>query len=161
MVVSAGVASLSSVLVVVRCCPLFVAVHRSLLSVFVLVGRALLSRFPSLAWRLAMGDVDGGVVASVGRVCVQSWSVVGVGGFRRRWLSFAGSLCPLRVLLPLLGGCGVMLGGRGRSWTPGTVRPGGGYRTLHGSDVVARRMRVVVVRCVEVVGGVVSVVVAR
>ena len=54
-----------------------------------------------------------------------------------------------------------MLGGRCRSWTPGTVRPGGGYRTLHGSDVVARRMRVVVVQCVEVVGGVVGVVVAR
>ena len=157
MVVSAGVASLSSVLVV----PLFVAVHRSLLSVFVRVRRALLSRFPSLAWRLVMGDVDGGVVASVGQACVQSWPMVGVGCFRRRWLSFAGSLCPLRVLLPWLGGCGVMLGGRSRSWTPGAVGPSGGYRTLHESDVVARRMQVVVVRCVEVVGGVVGVVAAR
>ena len=35
------------------------------------------------------------------------------------------------------------------------------YATLHGSDVVARRMRVVVGRCVEVVGGVVGVVLAR
>ena len=32
---------------------------------------------------------------------------------------------------------------------------------LHGSDVVARRMRVVVGQCVEVVGGVIGVVVAR
>ena len=108
-----------------------------------------------------MGDVNGGVVASVGRVCVQSWPMVGMGCFHRRWLSFARSLCPLCVLLPWLGGCGVMLGGRCHSWTPGTVRPGGGYRTLHGSDVVARQMRVVVVRCIEVVGGVVGVVVAR
>ena len=74
VVVSTGIALLSSVLVVVRCCPLFVAVHRSLLSVFVLVGRTLLSRFPSLAWRLAMGD-----------------------GRRRRWccrVSWAG-VCPV------------------------------------------------------------------
>ena len=90
-----------------------------------------------------MGDVNSGVVASVWRVCVQSWPVVGVGGFHRRWLLFAGSLCPLHVLLPLLGGCGVMLGDRCHSWMPGTVRPGGGYRTLHGSDVVVRQMRVV------------------
>ena len=82
---------------VVCCCPLFTAIHlRSWL----------------LAWHLAMGDVDGGVVASVGRVCVQSWLMVGVGCFHRRWLSFAGSLCPLRVLLLWLGGCGVMLGGQ-------------------------------------------------
>ena len=54
-----------------------------------------------------------------------------------------------------------MLGGRSRSWTPGAVGPSGGYRTLHESDVVARRMQVVVVRCVEVVGGVVGVVAAR
>ena len=118
VVVSAGVASLSSILVVVRCCPLFIAVHRSL---FVCVHHVLLSRFPSLAWCLAMGDIDGGVVVSVGQVCVQLWPMVGLGCFRRRWLSFAGSLCPLRILLPWLGGCGVMLGGHCRSWMPGTI----------------------------------------
>ena len=161
MVVSAGIASLSSGLVIIHCCPLFIAVHRSLLSIFIHVRRALLSCFLSLAWRLEAGDVDSGVVASVGQVCVQSWPMVGMGCFRRHWLSFAGSLCPLRVLLPWLGGCGVMLGSHCRSWTPGTVRPGGGYRTLHGSDVVARQMQVVIVRCVEVVGGVVGMVVAH
>ena len=40
------------------------------------------------------------------------------------------------------------------------VRPGGGYRTLHGSDVVASWIWVVVVQCVEVVGGIMGVVVA-
>ena len=38
---------------------------------------------------------------------------------------------------------------------------GGVYATLHGSDVVTRRMRVVVGRCVEVMGGIIGVVVAR
>ena len=38
---------------------------------------------------------------------------------------------------------------------------GGVYVTLHGSDVVTRRMRVVIGRCVEVMGGIVGVVVAR
>ena len=84
-----------------------------------------------------------------------------MGGFCGCWLSFAGSLCPLHILLPLLGSCGVMLGGCCCSWTPGTVQLGGGYGTLHGSDVVVRRMGVVVVQCVEVVGGVVGMVVAR
>ena len=53
-----------------------------------------------------------------------------------------------------------MLGSCCRSWTPGTVRLGGSYRMLHGSDVVARWMQVVVVCCVEVVGGVMGMVVA-
>ena len=153
--------SLSFILAVVHCCLLFVAVHCSLLSIFVIFCRVLLSHFLLLAWHLAMGDIDGGVVTSVGRVCVQLWPVVGVGGVRGCWLLFAGSLCPLRIFLPLLSGCGVMLGSCCRSWMPGTVRPGGSYRTFYGSDMVARQMWVVVVRCVEVVGGVVGMVVAH
>ena len=105
VVMGAGVTSSSlSVLVVVcscHCCPLFVAVHRSLLSVFILVHRALLNHFASLALCLAMGDVNGGVVALVGWACVQSWPVVCVGGFRGCSLSFAGRCVLCASLLPL------------------------------------------------------------
>ena len=113
--------SLLSVLVVVRCCPWFVAVHRSLLSISILVCRALLNGFASLALRLAMGDVHGGVVALVGWACVQSWPVVCVGGFRGCSLSFAGRCVLCGSWLALLGGCGVVLGGCSCFWTLGTV----------------------------------------
>ena len=121
VVVSAGVASLLSVLVIVRCCPLFVAVHRSLLSVFVLVRRALLNCFVSLALRLAMGVVNSGVVALVGWACVQLWPVVHVGDFRGCLLSFVCRCVLCMSLLPLLGGCRVVLGGCSGFWTLGTV----------------------------------------
>ena len=44
----------------------FVAVRCSLLFIFVLVCHALLNGFASLALRLAMGEVHGGVVTLVG-----------------------------------------------------------------------------------------------
>ena len=140
-----------------RCRPFlsFVAVHlRSSLS-------RVVNGFALLALRLAIGDVDGGVVALVGWACVQSWPVVRMGGFRGCSLSFAGRCVLSASLLPLLGGFGLVLGGCSRFRTLGTVWSGGVYATLHGGDMVARRMRVVVGRCVEVVGGVVGVVVAR
>ena len=147
----AGVTSSSLfVLVVVHSCrrSLSVAVHlRS--------SPSRVNGFASLASRLAMGDVDSGVVVLVGWACVQSWPVVRVGGFRGCLLSFAGCCVLSASLLPLLGGFGLVLGGCSRFRTLGTVCSGGVYATLHGSDVVARRMRVVVV------GGVVGVVVAR
>ena len=57
--------------VVIRfCCrpflSLFIAVRCLLLSIFILVHHALLNGFASLALRLAMGGIDGGVVALVG-----------------------------------------------------------------------------------------------
>ena len=132
--VGAGVASSSlSVLVVVRSCrcSLFVAVRLcSSLS-------RVVNGFASLVLRLAMGDVDGGVVALVGLACVQSWPVVRVGGFRGCSLSFAGRCVLSASLLPLLGGFGLVLGGCSRFRTLGTVWSGGVYATLHGSDVVA------------------------
>ena len=122
MAVGAGIASPSiSILVVVQCCPLFVAVHCSLLSIFVLVRRALLNGLELLALCLAMGDINSGVVTLVGWVCVQTWPVVRVGGFRGCSLSFVGRCVLCESLLPLLGGFGVVLGGCSHFWTLGTV----------------------------------------
>ena len=107
-----------------RCRPFlssFVAVHGSLLSIFVLVRRAFLNGFASLGLRLAMGVVNGGVVALVGWACVQSWPVVHVGDFRGCSLSFACRCVRCVSLLPLLGGCHVVLGGCSGFWTLGTV----------------------------------------
>ena len=110
-----------------RCRPLLllsVAVRRGLLFIVcccpssVLVRRALLHGFASLALRLAMGEVDGGGLALVG---IQSWTVVGVDCFRGCWLSFAGCCVLGASLLPLLGGRGVVFGGCCRSWKAGTV----------------------------------------
>ena len=104
MAVGAGVASsLLSVLVVVRsccCCLLFVAVHCSLLSVFILVCRMLLNCFAPLALRLVMGDINSGVVALVGWVGVESGPVVRMGGFHGCSLSFAGRCVHCVSLLP-------------------------------------------------------------
>ena len=100
-----------------RCRPflsLFVAGRCSLLSIFVLVRRTLLNGIASLALRLAMGDVHGGVVALVGWACVQSWPVVRVGSFRVWLLSFAGRCVLCASWLALLGGCGVVSGGCSR-----------------------------------------------
>ena len=93
-----------------------------MLSVFVLVRRALLNRFASLALRLVMGVVNGGVVALVGWACVQSWPVVRVGGFCGSSLSFARCCVLCASLLPLLGGCRVVLGGCSRFWMLGGWR---------------------------------------
>ena len=80
----------------------FVAVHCSLLSIFILVSHIFLSHFALLAWRLVMGDVDGGAVTLVGWVGGQSRLVVGVGGFRGCWLLLAGLLCPLCIFVAIV-----------------------------------------------------------
>ena len=104
-----------SLLSVVRCCPSFAAVRlRSCPS-------RVVKSFASLALRLAMGVVNGGVVVLVEWACVQLWPVVHVGGFRGCSLSFACCCVLCASLLPLLGGCRVVLGGCSRFWTLGTV----------------------------------------
>ena len=85
--------------------------------------------------------------------------MVVVGGFRGRWQSFAGCCVFRASLLALLSGRGHSLGRCCRSWTAWIVRAGGLCLPLHGIDVLAKRMVVVVGRCVEVVGGIVGVVV--
>ena len=77
--------------------------------------------FASLALRLAMGVVNGGVVALVEWACVQSWPVVHMGDFHGCSLSFACRCVLCASLLPLLGGCRVVLGGCSGFWTLGTV----------------------------------------
>ena len=160
--VGAGVASLSlsvlvvvrscrcSLLSVVRCCPSFDAV----------LLRSCPSRVVKLFCVAGVAFGDGChqrwccCVSWVG--VVQSWPVVRVGGFRGSSLSFAGRCVLCVSLLPLLGSCRVVLGGCSRFG----CLAGGIYATLHGSDVVTRRMQVVIGRCVKVMGGIVGVVVA-
>ena len=88
------------------------------------------------------------VMAHGGRVWF-SWVLVVVWG-----------CCVVRTsLLPLLGGCGILLGSCCHSWTAGIMSAGRLHVTLHGGDVVAKQMWVVIGRCVEVVGGVIDMVV--
>ena len=79
---------------VVRCCSAFAAVGRPFLS----VARCyvVLRRWPCV-WRWV------------------KWTLVSMGGFRGRWLSFAGCCVLAASLLPLLVGPGVALGGCCRS----------------------------------------------
>ena len=97
--------SLSSVAVVVQCCPSWVVVHRSLVSVIRSRPSLVVMWFCVAGVALAMGEVDSS----------------GVHGFRGNRSSFAGCCILCTSLLPLLGGRGVALGGCCRSWTAGTV----------------------------------------
>ena len=84
------------------------------------------------------------------RGCVWfSWALVVVWG-----------CCMLHTsLLPLLHGRGIFLGRSCHSWTAEVVSPSGLHVALHGVDVVAKWMWIVVGRCVKVMGDVVGVVV--
>ena len=62
-------------------------------------------------------------------------------------------------VLPLLAGQGHLLGGCCRSWTAGIMSAGQLRVMLHGGDIVAKRMWVVVGQFVKVVGGIAGVVV--
>ena len=62
-------------------------------------------------------------------------------------------------LLPLLHGRGILLGHCYCSWMAGVMSPSGLDVALHGVDMVAKRMWIVVGHCVEGVGDVVVVVV--
>ena len=142
--------------VVIHCCSLwtsFIVVHHALLSVVRLCPSRIVKRFgiAGLAFGIGRGGgagrqrscvVDTGGVALVG--CV--YPVVALGG--HVWVSWAlvviWACCVLRAsLLPLLGGCGILLGRCCRSWTAGVVSPTGIHLALHGVNLVAKRTWVV------------------
>ena len=131
-------------------CPLFVRIRHALLNCFV-----------SVALRLALGEVeDAGGQCWWRRVSCMHAST---GGPWWSWVVFVGAghrlglLCASRSLL--LGGRGHLLDGCCCSRTAGIVSVGGLRVTLHGGDMVAKWMWVVIGRFVEVVGGVAGVVV--
>ena len=127
----AGVASSSlSVLVVIRCCLVVVrSCHRSLLSVVRCCPSFDAVRLRSCPSRVVKSFCVAGVAFGDG--CRQRWccriSWVGVcpvvaGGARGSSLSFAGRCVLCASLLPLLGGCRVVLGGCSRFWMLGRRR---------------------------------------
>ena len=102
--------------------------------------------------------VDTGGVALV--VCMHP--VVAHGGCV--WFSLAlvvlwGCSVLCTSLLPLLGGCGILLDACCRSWTAEIVSAGGLHVMLHGGNMVEKWTWIVIGRHVEVVGGVIGVVV--